>query len=64
MKKKEIKEKLLKLVELGLKQKKKHFIILDALGHKCFVPNMIGGAAQADIAILVINSLFITILLL
>ncbi|CAF4107825.1 unnamed protein product [Rotaria socialis] len=46
-------------VEVGrawFETEKKHFIILDAPGHKCFVPNMIGGAAQSDIAILVISA--------
>jgi len=34
----------------------KRYTILDAPGHKNYVPNMIGGAAQADIGILVISS--------
>ncbi|CAF3208111.1 unnamed protein product, partial [Rotaria sp. Silwood2] len=48
-----------KTVEVGrawFETEKKHFIILDAPGHKYFVPNMIGDAAQADIAILVISA--------
>ena len=43
-------------VGMAFASEKKRFTILDAPGHKNYVPNMIGGAAQADIGVLVISS--------
>lgn len=53
-----------KTVEVGrahFSTEKRRYTILDAPGHKNYVPNMISGTAQADIGVMVIAARKVTL---
>ena len=48
--------KTVEYAKLNFSLEHRRFTIFDAPGHKNYVPNMIMGACQADIAVLIISS--------
>lgn len=48
--------KTVEYAKLNFSLESRRFTVFDAPGHKNYVPNMIMGACQADIAVLIISS--------
>jgi peptide chain release factor subunit 3 len=48
--------KTIECAKLIFTLEKRRFTLFDAPGHKNYVPNMMMGACQADIAVLIISS--------